>query len=119
MNDERFAPTFRAHLADAEIDRARLSADNPTEEPIDFRSLRDSYARWLALSGVADRVIQRRMGRREREHNGPLHQAQPRRSPPTPSAPPSRPSPRSCGPGCGPQKQKPPELPEGSFSCAG
>ncbi len=33
-------------------------ADNAT----DFRSLRDTHAAWLALEGVADRTIQRRLG---------------------------------------------------------
>ena len=59
--DDR-APAFRAHLATAGVDRARLVADNETEEPIDFRSLRASYATWLALAGIGDKVIQRRMG---------------------------------------------------------
>jgi hypothetical protein len=40
----------------------RLTADNATEEPVDFRSLRDSYATWLALAGVRDKRIQRRLG---------------------------------------------------------
>jgi hypothetical protein len=30
--------------------------------PVDFRSLRDSYATWSALAGVGDPVLQRRMG---------------------------------------------------------
>jgi integrase len=59
---DRVAMTFRAHLKAAGIDRPRLEADNETEEPVDFRSLRDSYATWSALAGVGDRVLQRRMG---------------------------------------------------------
>ncbi len=40
--DDRVAMTFHAHLRTAKVDRARLEADNATEEPIAFRSLRDS-----------------------------------------------------------------------------
>jgi integrase len=61
-NEHRFAQRFRGHLRMAGVTRARLLADNDTEEPIDFRSLRDSYATWLALDGTPDKVIQRRMG---------------------------------------------------------
>ena len=53
---------LRQHLATALVERPRLTADNATEEPIDFRSLRDTHATWLALGGTADKVIQRRMG---------------------------------------------------------
>ncbi len=60
--DDRIAETFRAHLEAAHVTRARLEADNATEEPVDFRSLRDSYATWSALASVGDRVLQRRMG---------------------------------------------------------
>lgn len=58
----RTAGIFREHLARAKLTRARLWADNPTEEPVDFRSLRDSYATWLALSDVPEKRIQRRLG---------------------------------------------------------
>ena len=34
-------------------DRARLKADNATEEPVDFRSLRDSYATHPLEAGVS------------------------------------------------------------------
>lgn len=61
-DEDHRAGTFRAHLALAGVDRPRLIADNATEEPVDFRSLRDSYATWLALDGVGDKVIHRRMG---------------------------------------------------------
>ena len=60
--EDRIAETFRAHLAASHVTRARLEADTATEEPVDFRSLRDSYATWSALAGVGDRVLQRRMG---------------------------------------------------------
>jgi integrase len=59
---DRVAMTFRAHLRAAGVDRARLEADNATEEPVDFRSLRDSCATWSASDGVGERVLQRRMG---------------------------------------------------------
>lgn len=62
LSDVRLATNFRAYLKAAKIDRVRLEANNATEEPIDFRSLRDTHATWLALAGVPDRVIQRRMG---------------------------------------------------------
>jgi integrase len=62
ISEDHAAPNFRAGLETAKIRRPRLTADNATEEPIDFRSLRDTHATWLALEGVADKVIQRRMG---------------------------------------------------------
>jgi integrase len=61
-SEDHMAPAFREHLANAGLDRPRLTADNATEEPIDFRSLRDTHATWLALAGTPDKVIQRRMG---------------------------------------------------------
>ena len=61
-SEDHMAQTFRDHLDTAHIERPRLTADNATEEPIDFRSLRDSHATWLALGGTPDKVIQRRMG---------------------------------------------------------
>jgi integrase len=59
---ERLAIRFREHLTIAKVNRPRLSADNETEEQIDFRSLRDTCATWLALQHVDLAVIQRRMG---------------------------------------------------------
>jgi integrase len=59
---ERMAGHFRAHLALAGVTRPRLTADTETEEPIDFRSLRDTSATWQALAGVSPKVIQRRLG---------------------------------------------------------
>jgi integrase len=61
-NGDRIAPQFRELLALAGVNRPRLTADNATEEQIDFRSLRDTHATWLALAGVADKIIQRRLG---------------------------------------------------------
>ncbi len=61
-SEDHIAQGFRDHLATANVKRPRLTADNATEEPIDFRSLRDTHATWLAIDGVADKVIQRRMG---------------------------------------------------------
>jgi integrase len=66
-SEDHMATTFRNYLALAGVKRPRLTADNATEEPIDFRSLRDTHATWLALGQVADKVIQRRMG-----HASPL-----------------------------------------------
>lgn len=60
--EDRNAGILRAHLLAAGAKRPRLTADNATEEPVDFRSLRDSYATWLALAGVPDKRIQRRLG---------------------------------------------------------
>lgn len=53
---------FRKHLAEAGITRTRLFAVNETEEPVDYRSLRDSYATWLAIAAVPEKTIQRRLG---------------------------------------------------------
>jgi integrase len=61
-NEDHMAQTFRDSLSAAGVERPRLTADNPTEEPIDFRSLRDTHATWLALAGVADKIVQRRLG---------------------------------------------------------
>jgi len=62
VDDDLFAPTFRDHLARAKVDRPRLKADNEREEPIDFRSLRDSNATWQAIAGVSAQILQRRLG---------------------------------------------------------
>ncbi len=62
LSEDHMAQTFREYLGTAQVERPRLTADNATEEPIDFRSLRDTHATWLALAGVADKIIQRRMG---------------------------------------------------------
>ncbi len=59
---EDAAKALRGHLASAGVTRARLTADTESEEPVDFRSLRDSHATWCALARVPDKVIQRRMG---------------------------------------------------------
>ncbi len=59
---DRLPIRFREHLKAARVTRARLEADTETEEAIDFRSLRDTHATWLALEGVSDKVIQRRLG---------------------------------------------------------
>lgn len=61
-SEDRMASTFREHLHAAGVDRQRLFADNMTEERVDFRSLRDSYATWLALANVPEKRIQRRLG---------------------------------------------------------
>jgi integrase len=61
-SEDHMASNFRMYLAAAGVDRPRLTADNAAEEPVDFRSLRDTHATWLALAHVPDRVIQRRLG---------------------------------------------------------
>jgi integrase len=66
-SEDHMATSFRTYLDAAGVERPRLTADNATEEPIDFRSLRDTHATWLALDRVSDKVIQRRMG-----HASPL-----------------------------------------------
>jgi hypothetical protein len=43
-SEDHMAPSFRDHLATAHVERPRLTADNATEKPIDFRSLRDTFA---------------------------------------------------------------------------
>lgn len=60
--EERIAPKFRAHLRAAGVTRARLFAENGTEERADFRSCRDTFATWCALEGLATSSLQRRMG---------------------------------------------------------
>lgn len=62
LHGEKAGRSFRQYLAEAGIDRPRLTADTETEEPVDFRSLRDTHATWLALEGISDKIIQRRMG---------------------------------------------------------
>ncbi len=56
------AEGFRAHLARAGVTRPRLFAKTATEEPCDFRSLRDSAASWWALEGVPLATLRRRLG---------------------------------------------------------
>ena len=60
--EDHLAQRFRDDLKIAGVTRARLEADNATEEPIDFRGCRDSCATWWALAGVPDKRIQRRLG---------------------------------------------------------
>lgn len=60
--EDHLAQRFRDDLKLAGVTRARLVADNATEEPIDFRGLRDSCATHWALAGVNDKRIQRRLG---------------------------------------------------------
>lgn len=59
---DRIAGQFRAHLRLADVKRPRLFALTATEEPVDFRSLRDSYATWSSLEGVPVTALRRRMG---------------------------------------------------------
>lgn len=66
-NVRRIAERFRAHLTAAGVTRPRLSADTDSEEPVDFRSLRDSYATWSAIAGVDAKRLKRRMGHRKED----------------------------------------------------
>jgi hypothetical protein len=59
---EDLARLFRADLRAAGVTRERLFADTPTEEPVDFRSLRDTSATWSALAGVDLATLRRRLG---------------------------------------------------------
>jgi len=61
-SDRNRGRTFRTHLEWAKVTRPRLLADNPREEPVDFRSCRDTGITWLALSGVDVAKCQRRCG---------------------------------------------------------
>jgi integrase len=117
LTEDHMEPTFRAYLADAHVDRPRLTADNAAEEPIDFRSLRDTHATWLALAGVADKIVQRRLG-----HASPSttdrYVRRPRASTPSTSARRSPLCRSRTGPRIGPTKAKPPAF-AGELSCAG
>jgi len=64
---DRLAGQFRDHLRLAGVDRPRLFALTPTEEPVDFRSLRDSHATWAAIEGVSVTALRRRMGHQSLE----------------------------------------------------
>jgi len=59
---EKGAKLLREHLRAAGVRRARLFTESATELPIDFRSLRDTYATWRALGGVEAYVLRREMG---------------------------------------------------------
>lgn len=56
------APHLRADLRTAGVMRPRLFTRSATELPVDFRSLRDTYATWRALQGVEAYVLRREMG---------------------------------------------------------
>jgi integrase len=56
------ARTFRRHLALANIDRARITADDDREMMVNFRSCRDSGITWWALAGLDVLKLQRRAG---------------------------------------------------------
>lgn len=58
----KIAVRFRADLQLAGVNRTRLFASTATEEEIDFRSLRDSYATWRVLSGVDPLTLKRELG---------------------------------------------------------
>ena len=58
----KVAERFRAHLRLAGVNRPRLFASSETEEEIDFRSLRDTFATWRVLSGVDPLTLRRELG---------------------------------------------------------
>lgn len=63
----KIAVRFRAHLRLAGVVRRRLFDSTATEEEIDFRSLRDSYATWSSLAGVDPLTLRRELGHEELE----------------------------------------------------
>lgn len=65
FDGRRHAETFRAHLRAANVLRPRLHEKTATEEPVDFRSLRDTHATWACLQGVPITTLQRRLGHRD------------------------------------------------------
>lgn len=60
---------FPRHLAEAGIDHPRLFRDDDVWMPVNFRSLRDSYATWTAVSGVSIGALQRRLGHESMEQS--------------------------------------------------
>lgn len=61
----KVAERFRGHLRAAGVLRPRLYASNATEEQIDFRSLRDTFATWRALEGADPFALKRELGHRD------------------------------------------------------
>lgn len=59
------AESIREHLRLANVLRTRLFQRTHATEPVDFRTLRDTYATWSALAGVPLRTLQSRMGHRQ------------------------------------------------------
>jgi hypothetical protein len=59
------ARSLRAHLAKAQVTRARLTENTATTMHVCFRSLRNTGIRWLALAGIDVAKIQRRAGHDE------------------------------------------------------
>lgn len=62
VGTNHMAETFRDHLRAAGVTRSRLFNRTETDEPVDFRSLRDTYATWCALAGVPVAALRRRLG---------------------------------------------------------
>ena len=56
------AESIREHLKTAGVTRTRIFARTTTDEPVDFRTLRDTYATWSALQGIPITTLQRRLG---------------------------------------------------------
>jgi integrase len=65
FNDDKAAPTFRADLKEAGVLSHRLFEKTATHLPIDFRSLRDSFATWHAHAGLELQKLMRRMGHKD------------------------------------------------------
>jgi integrase len=61
---ESLPERFRRRLTESGVTRARLFASTETEEPLDFRSCRDSHASWLSLAKVPIEHMKRLMGHR-------------------------------------------------------
>ena len=56
------ARVFRSHLAQAKVERDRLTEETSTTMGINFRSCRDTGITWLAMAGVPIVAVQRRAG---------------------------------------------------------
>ncbi len=63
----RIAGIFRADLAIAGVNDPRLFRSDRVWMPVGFRSLRDTYATWLAVAGVNPGAMQRRLGHKSFE----------------------------------------------------
>lgn len=60
--DRTLADTIRRHVEAAGVDRAELFSDDDQRAPVNFHSMRHTYATWLALAGTDALVIQQRGG---------------------------------------------------------
>lgn len=62
LSDDRVVVHFRDALKAAGIDRPRLWSLTETEEPADYRTLRDTCATWMALAGIYPTDIKETLG---------------------------------------------------------